>query len=289
MKSITCPRCGSPVLLRRLFNVASKPFCTRCGWNLDRAEATLAGKSAVVKLLPIAMVGIGLFGALVAKRANSPVIFIAPALFALVAVIPLWSYYSARKAVAAAKTTATASLALAQPPIDIALQMLPSLPRPRRVGFRFQGNLAAGTVALVIAMLLAFGTFALTARKGPAVPGPASTAPVLLPLLFMLTFVVVVIAIPFLRDRRNVPLLRDGELAFGKVTSQQTIQQGKASYSRIEYEFQTNTGQLIRNKCRDLTGAVFEDMSIPVFYDALDSSKNITPCATYLKIAESPF
>jgi uncharacterized protein (DUF983 family) len=288
MSSIRCPRCGSPVLLRRFFNVAGKPFCAHCGWNLDRAEAALSGKSAVVKLLPIGMVAIGLFGVLVAKEASSPVILMAPALFALVAVIPLWGYYSARKAVAAAKATANPSLALAQPPIDAALQMLQSLPRPRHVGFRFQGNLAAATVVLVIAMLLGFGTFAITARKGPGMPGPASPVPLLLPLLFLLTFVVV-IAIPFVRDRRNMPLLRDGELAFGRVTRQQTIQQGKASYSRIEYEFQTNTGQMVRNSVRDLTGAMFEDMTIPVFYDPLDSSKNTTPCATYLKIAENPF
>jgi hypothetical protein len=142
---------------------------------------------------------------------------------------------------------------------------------------------------LVIAILLAFGAFALTARKGPAIPDRASTVPRLLPLPFMLTFVVVVIAIPLVRDRCSMPLLRDGELAFGRVTSQQTIQQGKASYSRIDYEFQTNTGQTVRNSVRDLSSNIFEDMTMPVFYDPLDSSNNITPCATYFKIAEHPF
>jgi uncharacterized protein (DUF983 family) len=289
MSSITCPRCGSPVPLRRFFNAAGKPFCTRCGWNLDRAEAALAGKGTLVKLLPVGMVAAGLFGVIVATRANSPGIFIVPALFVLVALIPLCSYFSVRKAVAEAKSTVNPSLALTEPPIDPGLQRLQSLPRPRRVGFRFQGNLAAVAAMLVIAILLAFGVFALTARKGPAIPDRASTVPLLLPLLFLLTFVVVVMAIPFVRDRRSMPLLRDGELAFGRVTSQQTIQQGKASYSRIDYEFQTNTGQTVCNSVRDLTSTLFEDMTIPVFYDPLDSSKNITPCATSLKIAENPF
>jgi uncharacterized protein (DUF983 family) len=98
MSSITCPRCGSPVLLHRFFNVAGKPFCTRCGWNLDRTEAALAGKSTVVKLLPVGVVAVGLFGVIVATRANSPVIFIVPALFVLVALIPVCSYHSVRKA-----------------------------------------------------------------------------------------------------------------------------------------------------------------------------------------------
>jgi hypothetical protein len=41
MKSFVCRRCGSPVPLRRFLNATTKPFCARCGWNLDRAEAAL--------------------------------------------------------------------------------------------------------------------------------------------------------------------------------------------------------------------------------------------------------
>jgi hypothetical protein len=99
----------------------------------------------------------------------------------------------------------------------------------------------------------------------------------------------VVLLVPYFREKHNLPLLRDGELAFARVVGQQTVQQGKTSYSRIDYEFQTNTGQLIRNSARDLTSAVFEDMTVPVFYDPLDPSKNVTPCATYFKVVGNAF
>lgn len=287
MSSITCPRCGSPIQVRGVFAGASKPFCAQCGWNLDRAEAALAGKSTVMKFLPLGVVAIGMFAALAASQAKTPVIFLLPAVFALVALIPLWSYYSTRKAIAAAKLTVNPGLAQAQPPLDPALQMLQSLPRPRNVGFRIQGNLAVVAAVFVIAILSAFAIFALTARNLPRTPNPIGNIAIFIPLLSIPVVLVVVLVIPLARETRNRPLLRDGELAFGRVTAQQTIQQGKTSYSRIEYEFKTSTGQTIRNSARDTTKAVFEDMNIPVFYDPLDPSKNVTLCATYLRIANS--
>ena len=108
-----------------------------------------------------------------------------------------------------------------------------------------------------------------------------------LPLLSVLLVFAVVLVVPYLREKRNLPLLREGELAFVRVVAQHMVQRGKASYSRIDYEFHTNTGQLVRNSSKELTRSVFEDITIPVFYDPLDPSKNIALCATYLKIPEN--
>jgi len=282
-----CPRCGSQVPLRRSFNPASKPFCARCGWNLDRAEARLGGKSIVVKLLPIGVAAVGLLFFFTSTRANSPFIFIVPALFALIALLPLWSYNSVQKAIAAAKLTVNPALAQSQPPLDPSLQMLQSLPRPRQVRFRFQGSL--GAVAIVVVAVLGLTAFFLAGAQAHRrnFHGNKDSFTILLPLVFMLFVFVFLIAVPLFREKRNLPLLRDGELALARVVAQQTVQQGKTSYSKIDYEFKTNTGQSTRNSCRDLTNAVFEDMTIPVFYDALDPSKNIAACATYLKIVDS--
>lgn len=285
MSIIMCPRCGSQVPLRRFFNPANKPFCARCGWNLSAAETALDAKSRIMKLIPLFMAGVVVFVVFTGSRANSPFIFIVPVLFALLALAPLWNYYSTRKAIAAAKSTANPSLAQAQPPLDSALQMIQSVPRPRRVRFRFQGSSAA--------VLVVFGAFAIlngilfvAISRYPFSPRGVGLAP-LFPLLFVFLVIVVVLVVPYVREKRNLPLLRDGEVAFGRVVAQQTVQQGKASYSRIDYEFQTNTGQVVRNSCRDLNRAVFEDMTIPVFYDSLDPAKNIAACATYLKIVDS--
>ena len=290
MRTITCPRCGSPVPLRRLFGAANKPFCARCGWNLDRAEAALAGKSNTLIFLPFAIAALAFFAAFSAAKVHSPFVFFLPVIFGLVVLIPVWSYFSTRKAIAAAKLTANPSLALAPPPLDHSLLMLQSLPRPRRVRFRFAGSLAVAAIALVFMIAgVLIAIFASSRVNRPHHPPHENSFAMLIPFLLMVLAFVIIIVIPLFREKRNQPLLRDGELAFGRVTAQQTIQQGKASYSKIDYEFQTSSGQLMQNSAKDLTNAVFEGMSIPFFYDPLDPSKNITPCATYLQIPTSPF
>ena len=290
MRTITCPRCGSPVPLRRFFSVANKPFCARCGWNLDRAETALAGKSNTLIFLPFAIAALAIFAAFSSAKVHSPFVFFLPLIFGLVVLLPVWSYFSTRKAIAAAKLSANPSLALAQPPLDPSLQMLQSLPRPRRVRFRFAGSLAVAAIALVFMIAgVLIAIFASSRVNRPHHPPHENSFAMLIPLFFMVLVFVIIIVIPLFREKRNLPLLRDGELAFGRVTAQQTIQQGKASYSKIEYEFQTNTGQSLRNSVKDLTNAVFEGMTIPVFYDPLNPAKNITPCATYLQIPSNPF
>jgi uncharacterized protein (DUF983 family) len=290
MRTVTCPRCGSPVPLRRFFSMTNKPFCARCGWNLDRAELALASKSTIVKFIPIGIAAVAFFIFFTASRADMPFIFIVPALFLLIALTPVWSYYSTRKAIAGAKLTADSSLALAQLPLDPSLQMLQSLPRPRRVRFRFAGGIAVaaiGVVFMIAGVLIAF--LALSRVNRPHHPQNQNGFAMLILFLVMFVVFVVIIIIPLFREKRNLPLLRDGELAFGRVTAQQTIRQGKASYSKIDYEFQTSSGQLVQNSTKDLTNAVFEGMTIPVFYDPVNPAKNITPCATYLRIPSNPF
>lgn len=290
MHTITCPRCGTPIPFRKAFSIGNKPFCARCGWNLARAEAAVAGKNFAVILVPFALAFLGAFAALTAKKSQSPFFFIFPLLFGVVVLIPVWSYYSRRRALAAAKLSVNPDLALAQPPLDPALQQLQALPRPRRVRFRFAGNLVAAATVFVLAFVIGLGVFGLTAARGPRTARrPAPTFPMFIPPLLMLTVFPVVILFPVLRGRRHIPLLRDGELALARVTSQQTIQQGKTSYSQIAYEFKTTSGQLVQNSVRDLTSSVFEDMTIPVFYDPTDPSKNVTPCATYFRILSSPY
>ena len=159
---------------------------------------------------------------------------------------------------------------------DPALQQLQSLPRPRRVRFRFPSSLV---IILAVTLLLGFGGLYIATSATPNTRAHSNPSGILVvPIVFAVLFV-----IPFFRDKRNLPLMRDGALALGRVTYQQNIVQGRSSYSRIGYEFKTSSGQLIQDQAKDLTYSVFEDMTIPVFYDPLNPAKNITPCATYRK------
>ena len=271
----------------------AKPFCARCGWNLARAEAGASGKNMVLILVALAMAALAMFAAFAMTQSKfrvSLAFYLVPIAFGAIFLIPLWGFYSTRKMLAAARLSANPDLALAQPPLDPALQQLQVLTRPRRVRFRFGGNLALGVAGLVTAVLLGFGVLFLVSSSGPrTAPHPASLFPMLVPALLILVVFPLVIALPFIREKRNIPLLRDGEFAFGWVTSQQTVQQGKTSYSSIAYEFKTGSGQMMQNTAKDLSYSVFEDMIIPVFYDPADPSKNIPLCATYLRISIDPF
>lgn len=286
MRTITCPRCGSTITLRTSFNLTGKPFCVRCGWNLQKAEAALAGKSALIKFLPLGVAAIVLVFIFISAQAHTPAVFFIPAVFLLVIFFPLIGYYSAQKAIAAAKFAVNPDLALSQPPLDPQLQILQSIPRPRRVKFRLAGNFAPVVIVFAAIGLLSAIVF-VTVSRAPLHSNRDFFAP-FFPLLFVMFVFAAAFLIPFFRDKRNLPLLRDGELAFARVTSQRTVQQGKASYSSIDYEFKISSGLQIRGTARDLTNSVFEDMTIPVFYDPLNPDKNITPCATYLKVSTDP-
>ena len=239
----------------------------------------------MINFIPLAIAAVIMFVSLGVARSHSPSPFILLGLFALIALSPLWGCYSARKAVSAAKIIANPSLVPAQLPLDPAHQKLQSLPRPRQVRFRFPGGSTAVIVAFGAFGLISALVFARLSNR--PFPNRGLNIASLLPLLSLLLVFAVVIVVPYFREKRNLPLLRDGELAFARVVAQHMVQQGKASCSRVDYEFHTNTGQLVRNSSKELTRSVFEDMTIPVFYDPLDPSKNIALCATYLKISEN--
>jgi hypothetical protein len=287
MRAITCPRCGTAIERLRPFGSQNKPFCARCGWNLERAELAVSGKSNAATLVPISIAIAAIVGVLAATQAKSPFVFLIPLVFGSVVLIPLWSSVSMRKAVAAAKLTANPSLVMSQPPLDPVLQQLQVMPRPRRVRFRVPGALA--TVLVLTVVLGIGGLWIATSLKANRSTGNVRvrsnpTGILVVPIVF-----VVLLVVPYFRDKRNVPLMRDGELALGRITYQQNMSQGKSSYSRIGYEFKTSSGQLIQDQAKDLTYTVYEDMIIPVFYDPTSPAKNVTPCATYLQVSTNPF
>jgi uncharacterized protein (DUF983 family) len=293
MKTITCPRCGASIAIYRAFRPMIKPFCGRCGWNLERAKVAAGRNSSNSKFVPlfIAMIAV-LIGLSAASRSSSPLAWILPLLIGAIVLLPLWMTFSNRKTVEAALSSVNPSLAMAQPTLDPVLQQLQVMPRPRRVRFRVPGALISVLALTVI--IGAVGIFLATnAKLAKPTPGTSNvqvhtrsnpTGILVVPIVF-----VVLLLIPYFRDKRNLPLMRDGELALGKVTYQESISAGKSSYSRIGYEFKTSSGQLIQEQAKDLTYAAYEDMIIPVFYDPTNPAKNVTPCATYLQVSTNPF
>jgi hypothetical protein len=281
---ITCPHCGAQVPQRMNF----KPFCMRCGWNLHRAELALAGKVSATKMLPIGIAVLLLLASFAMMRPASMAFFLIPLIFLSVLAIPAYSYFSTRKAIETARSTMIPSSALAQPPPDAALQQLQVLPRPRRVQFKIPKAIL--TVVALSALLMLGGLYLIAHpmqnvnARGKVKTSGNPSGILVVPVVFA-----VLVVIPYFRDKKKAVLMRDGELALAKVTYQENMSQGKSSYSRIGYEFKTISGQLIQDQAKDLTWTVYEDMTIPVFYDAQNPSNNVTPCSTYLKIVTNPF
>jgi uncharacterized protein (DUF983 family) len=292
MSNITCPLCGSPIKQRGFFG-QGKPFCVQCGWNLERAESSLREKARVPQfiLVAFAIMAIGLFW--VSSKANRgdhlfPALPIL-AIFAFAGGIPLWSYLSTKRAIGLARSSAPVQGVQGQPLPDAFLQRIQSLPRPRRVRFRFPGN---SVVVFVFVAAMLFGImFFATARVRP--PGGArDTAPFphvifIGPIVFVVLILGLVIIPALLKERRNRPLFQDGEVAAARVLAQRTVAQGKSSYSQIDYEFRASDGRTIRNSERDLSRKIFEDMLIPVFYDPVNPSRCVALCASYSKLPDA--
>jgi|GEM_PF-2191505 uncharacterized protein (DUF983 family) len=292
MSNITCPLCGSPIKQRGFFG-QGKPFCIQCGWNLERAENSLKEKSRVSQfiLVAFAVLAIGLFWVTSSiDRGKHPVTALPIlAIFVLAGGLPLWSYLSTKRAIALARATPSVQGVQVQPVPDAFLQRIQSLPRPRRVRFRFPGA-RAGIVVFAFAILFGIMFFA-TARSGAPV-GPRNATPLpyvffVGPIVFVGLVVGIVIIPALLKEKRNRPLFQDGEVAAARVLAQRTVAQGKSSYSQIDYEFRASDGQTIRNSERDLSQKVFEDMLIPVFYDPREPSRCAALCASYSKLPDA--
>ena len=292
MSNITCPLCGAPIK-ERVFFGQGKPFCVHCGWNLESAASSLKEKARVAQLIlaAFAIMAIALFWASSNARRDDHLFPALPvlAVFALAGGIPMWSYLSTRRAIALAKATPSLQGVQAQPIPDAFMQRIQSLPRPRRVRFYFPGAMA---VIAVFAFAILFGIMIYGMARVRAPVEPRNTAPFpyfvfVGPLVFVGLIVGIVIIPAVLKERRNRPLLQDGEMAAARVLAQRTVAQGKSSYSQIEYEFRASDGQTIRNTERDLSRKVFEDMLIPVFYDPREPSRCAALCASYSKFPDA--
>jgi len=283
VNGITCPLCGSSVPLRRFFARSNKPFCARCGWNLDRAEAALNETKTMLKFIALGIAGVGLFAMFAALRAHEPEVFWFPAIFVVIAMVPLRNYISARRAITAAKSTVIPDAARTNPPVLPSVHSLLSMPRPRRVRVNFTGTLGLLTLLSAVILLCLVLMVPFTGHDSPI---DSKYSP-LIPILFI-TFVASVMVVPAIfREKHNWALFRDGDVALARVLAQSRAQQGRTTYSRIDFEFRSNSGRLFRNSQKDLSEKVFEEMTIPVFYDPLDPSKNTALCASYLKISDS--
>ncbi len=105
-------------------------------------------------------------------------------------------------------------------------------------------------------------------------------------------FPIILIAISgatYWKLRRDISLLRDGELAIGVVTHQKLIEVrggrgGRRKQSRIRYRFKDPAGRLFQGTGTDRTRSLQVNMTVPVFYKPDDPEKNVSICTAVCEL-----
>ena len=82
------------------------------------------------------------------------------------------------------------------------------------------------------------------------------------------------------RLRKHWRLLTTGEMALGRVSSQQVRQSGDHTEHRITYRFKNKTGRIFSGEDTDQTENFYEGMVIPVVYERGNPNNHLALCST---------
>ena len=289
MAEILCPRCGREALGGRGVWSSKKPYCSACGWNVDRAN-TLGGKNQ--KLLAVYFIAIALFlvglgfapGGAARRHPGSVMAFAF-----IVAVLAAISWHRSK-----AQRSIQAAPAVAPPPASVfpttanpgyaSYERLTMLRRPRAIRLKTHMRIFAIVYSVVLGSVV-YAAF-LMAEKGVPRAGSYSVLPNILPLaMFGLIWSIAAFTM-FRTIARDRSLLTEGEIAIATVTSQ-SYAGGENRESRIAYEFKDAAGRTVSGKCADRTRKLFEEMQTPVFYDPLNPARNVALAGATYDVVDS--
>jgi hypothetical protein len=294
MTPIQCPRCGGEAAGSRGVWSSNKPYCSACGWNVDRANA-LGGKNQ--KVLAVYFVGIavvlclvGIFAASSAAGKPNPHFgsFVAFAFVLAILARISWKRANSQKSAQPpgamlAPATSSNGFQVAASVVPASYERLQMLSRPRAI--RMKTSMRFFALANVIILgSTGYAVFMATQRGGAK--ASFNLFPNLMTFgLFALIWSVITVTMfrSIVRDRS---LLSDGEIAIATVVSQSWAG-GENRESRIVYEFKDAGGRTFSGKCADRTRKLFEEMKTPVFYEPTNPAKNIALAGAVFDLVES--
>jgi uncharacterized protein (DUF983 family) len=285
MTTVICPFCGAEVRLHQFLQAANKPFCAKCGWNLDRAQSDLAGTAKTMRLFATAfLLGIALTTAVSIYNKELAGFVPIALILGVVTFAYAWNYWGTKRALESASLGIKTEPSSGKTPVpSLFLQRVQALSRPRRVTLQFTGYVA---VLLFVFVLTVVGLlfFAVGTERTGSFEFRVWFA---LPLVAIAGILGGVLIFKFAKERKKLSLFREGEVAAARVVNQIVVQRGKQSYNEITYEFPSAGGSMIRKTERDHTKLIFEDMLIPVFYDPLSPDGCVALCATYFRLPDA--
>jgi uncharacterized protein (DUF983 family) len=291
MHETRCPKCGAQTLITGNALRREKPYCSVCGWNLERAKEY---ETKTLKQLPLAILWIGFVLGMMGLFSTPPKPGII--MFALIFVVVLsLSAFSSWKNLNAIKNSqpyvkAPENVAIpnTQLPdraqIRITFERLLSLSKPRRISLKTSTRLL-----LVVFLIIISGiTTGLVLSHRSSLP-KGNAGNTLTDIAFFIVFAGISLSIvggmirSVVRDRR---LLSNGEIAVGVIVGQKIVG-GRSKTSRITYEFKDGAGKTYAGKSDDETRELYEDMQTLVFYDRDNPAENVTLVGATVKLEDS--
>lgn len=283
MAQITCPKCGAAADV-----AVGTPYCAKCGWNREAAARKLARVTWLLPALIVVLDLVGIIGPGFVMH-NWP----GAILFATLPTLLLgFVYAGARQGLTklrapqgsanpggdAASFAKTASASVNAEKSE-QYNFMVSLPPPRPVRLGARGKIMLTVVLLVVFFLDAFLIWSLYGLWY----GARSFADFHGPQIFLACLAALIACVPFFVRRgmvRHKNPMENGAVAMARVTGQRTLK----SNSIITYEFEDAEGKTIAGSGNDLTRSLYEGMSVPVFYDAQNSKRQVAACASFFEI-----
>ena len=278
MENLSCPRCGTPTLGGDGFWSTSKPYCSYCGWNVERAkELERTSLRQLSWSLPLIA---AFFGAIAyfSKQAFAlfPVLFLCA--FAIVRAVASWNRLGLlnESHPAAEYTVGLASRTTAAEQIKhnrgSASQVLLTLTKPRRV--RLKPVPLAICVAFPISWIFILYFAFQIVRNALAASNSGDAISDIGWLLFFASIWSIVGIMTIRSARRDRRLLAEGNVAIAVINHQQ-LTGGKHRRSEIHYEFNDSSGRRSFGKATDESRELYEEMETPVFYNPANPDENV--------------
>jgi hypothetical protein len=282
MKPVQCPMCEARTIV-----VAQKPFCAQCGWNL--AAARSAVQSELVGMwVCIAVVGLLALFFTVRKGGEWGMAVSAAFMTCIVLGYYFLSLLPAQKALHAVERRFDSKIDEEESGEEfsagpghlkgVSPDWIIHISKPRSVRIRWHkladrlANRAfAGGAALVI-----FSVLFLATTRGDF--SRASTAFLAIGLIFLFF-----LGYQLMRSFKGYRLLQNGEVAVGRVLSQERSGEWKQS-SKITYEFEDPMGRVNSGTAIDITESLYEGMPMVVFYQTEAVKEHVVLCETFFGI-----
>lgn len=262
-----CPHCRKePTNIRAFFFQHSTSYCTYCGWNAEKAATSL--RIDMWAMWVVAGMGVLLVGAALRGPGNiTDLLLLAFVFVALPFGLSLHTWYRISKVSVRRPDSdrrmvhgpsASATVADAGVPTDVSLGTRPRVVRLTIRGYFYSAGM--GLVTIFVLWLLSLG------MRGISVSSGANIAKSVF--IFLVLSLLLWSCVSFFKNRiRERRLFTNGDLSQGIVLSQSNTQVG----SRIVYGYRDAGGNTLQNRATDFSNILYEEMSIHIFYDSLDS------------------